>query len=79
MLTTKQRAVFTFLRQRIIAGTCPTIREIGKQFKITSSNGVICHLNALKSKGYITWTPHKKRTIRLLRERPTCPHCGGEL
>ena len=78
-LTTKQRAVFTFLKRRIIAGTCPTIREIQKHFGFASPNGVRCHLEALKFKGYIELKSMQARSIRLLRERPTCPHCGGEL
>lgn len=35
-------------------GMPPTIREIGKHFEISSTNGTRWHLRTLEAKGYIT-------------------------
>jgi repressor LexA len=53
-LTDRQKAIYDFLL-RIIRekGFAPSIHEIGKQFKIASTNGVSDHLKALEKKGYI--------------------------
>ena len=51
-LTTRQREVYEFIRDKIRnRGYGPTVREIGGQFKISSPNGVMCHLKALEKKG----------------------------
>ena len=48
-LTKRQKAVFEFIREKITGrGYGPTVREIGEQFKISSPNGVMCHLKALE-------------------------------
>jgi SOS-response transcriptional repressor LexA len=53
-LTKKQRAIYEFIRGYIARhGFPPVIREIGEEMGISSPNGVICHLKALKAKGYI--------------------------
>src|SRR6266511_3952800 len=53
-LTVRQKAIYDFLlktiREKCFA---PSIPEIGKQFKIASTNGVSDHLKALEQKGYI--------------------------
>lgn len=33
----------------------PSIRDIAGAFGITSPNGVVCHLLALRSKGWLLW------------------------
>ena len=48
-------------------GYCPTLREIGKHFGITSTNGVNDHLWALERKGYIRRTETKSRSIEVIR------------
>jgi repressor LexA len=54
MLTQKQRAVLEFIQDQIVTrGHPPTVREIGKQFRISSTNGVRTHLTALIKKGYL--------------------------
>ena len=65
-LTTRQRQIFNFVRDRIYGGVPPSVREIGAEFGINSPNGVICHLKALRKKGYIEWDEHQARTIRLV-------------
>lgn len=51
-LTTRQAAVFDFIKDKVQSrGYGPTVREIGEHFKISSPNGVMCHLRALEKKG----------------------------
>jgi repressor LexA len=53
-LTTRQKAIYDFLVKTIREkGFAPSIHEIGRQFKIASTNGVSDHLKALERKGYI--------------------------
>jgi len=65
-LTKRQALVMDFIAQRIDAcGYPPTIREIGRAFGITSTNGVADHIKALARKGYLTHEEGKSRTLRL--------------
>jgi repressor LexA len=53
-LTDRQKAIYDFLVKTIRErGFAPSIAEIGRQFKIVSTNGVSDHLKALERKGYI--------------------------
>lgn len=53
-LTSRQKAIYDFLLKTIREkGFAPSIAEIGKRFKIASTNGVFDHLKALEKKGYI--------------------------
>jgi repressor LexA len=53
-LTTKQREILEYiLEYKDRVGYPPSIREIGKDFKIGSLRGVTVHLDALERKGYI--------------------------
>ena len=53
-LTDTQRQIFDYIRDYIEKnGYPPAIRDIGDAFEIKSPNGVMCHLRALKKKGYI--------------------------
>ena len=66
MLTSRQREVFDFIREKITGrGYGPTVREIGDYFRISSPNGVMCHLKALEKKGLITREPNMSRAIQL--------------
>ncbi len=68
-LTKRQLAVYEFIRDKIRGrGYGPTVREIGKQFGISSPNGVMCHLKALERKGVITREPNMSRAIQLAAE-----------
>lgn len=70
-LTQRQREVYQFIREKIRhRGYGPTVREIGTQFKISSPNGVMCHLKALEKKGLITREPNMSRAITLATETP---------
>lgn len=53
-LTARQKAIYDFLLKTIREkGFAPSMHEIGRQFKIASTNGVSDHLKALEKKGYI--------------------------
>ena len=53
-LTEKQESVLSFVKEHISNhGSAPTIREIGKHMKISSTNGVRLHITALIKKGYL--------------------------
>ena len=68
-LTERQLAVYEFIRDKIRnRGYGPTVREIGKNFKIRSPNGVMCHLKALEKKQLITREPNMSRAIQLAAE-----------
>jgi len=68
-LTEKQQKVYEFIRNKIRnRGYGPTVREIGKHFRIRSPNGVMCHLKALEKKGLITREPNMSRAIQLAAE-----------
>jgi repressor LexA len=65
-LTSRQREVFDFIHDKITnRGYGPTVREIGDYFRISSPNGVMCHLKALEKKGLITREPNMSRAIQL--------------
>jgi len=68
-LTERQREIYEFLRDKIRnRGYGPTVREIGDQFRISSPNGVMCHLKALEKKGLISREPNMSRAIQLSAE-----------
>jgi repressor LexA len=53
-LTPRQKRIYDFIVGAIRDnGYAPSIPEIGKRFKITSTRGVFDHLKALENKGYI--------------------------
>jgi repressor LexA len=66
LLTPRQQQVYDFIREKIVArGFGPTVREIGDFLKISSPNGVVCHLKALERKGMIHRLANKSRAIEL--------------
>jgi repressor LexA len=69
-LTDKQRQVYEFIKEKIESrGYGPTVREIGDAFDIRSPNGVMCHLNALVTKGFILRQGKSARAIQLADHR----------
>lgn len=67
-LTERQKEILEFLENRIkLYGIPPTIREVGKQFGIASTNGVRSILDALETKGYIRRKKLVARGIELLK------------
>ena len=65
-LTTIQRRVFNFVRDRLEAGrAAPTQREICQQFGWASPRAAACHLAAIIHKGWLAVEPGKARSLRL--------------
>jgi len=64
MLNERAREIHSFIqRYRREKGSAPTIREIGRQFEISSTNGVRYYLNLLEKAGYIRRTGGISRGI----------------
>lgn len=84
--TQRQREILKFIADRIRRGMPPTIREIGEQFGIGSTNGVNDHLKALERKEFLLRGETTARGLRItkagwreLGEHPrACPNCGWE-
>lgn len=69
-LTERQEEVFEFIRKRSEETRLPpTVREIGEQFHISSTNGVRSILGALIKKGYIKRSPRLSRGIELIEQQ----------
>lgn len=65
-LTKKQSQILDFIRKRIDeGGVAPTLREIGKAFGITSTNGVHQHVSSLIRKGYLKKGDYLARSLQL--------------
>lgn len=47
------------------AGFPPSTREMMDHFGFTAPNGIMCHLKALRKKGFLAWQPNLARTFRL--------------
>jgi len=63
-LTDRQREILTFiLKESEVRGFPPTIREIGEEMDIRSTNGVNDHLKALERKGYLTRGEQQSRSL----------------
>ena len=65
MLTKKQKDVLMFICKKVRSGLPPTIREIAKEFKFSSTGTVRDYLRALYKKGYILLLAKKSRAIEL--------------
>ncbi len=63
-LTDRQKEILQFIvRESEERGFPPTIREIGEQMDIKSTNGVNDHLKALERKGYLTRGEQQSRSL----------------
>lgn len=63
-LTDRQKEILSFiLRTSEERGFPPTIREIGEEMEIRSTNGVNDHLKALERKGYLTRGDQMSRSL----------------
>lgn len=64
-LTPRQRQILDYITESIqTRGYPPTIREIGDEMGIKSTNGVNDHLKALERKGHLTRDDLKSRAMR---------------
>lgn len=67
-LTNRQNEILQYIEVQISEhGYPPTIREIGANFGIRSTNGVNDHIQALCRKGYLTHREQKSRSLQLTR------------
>lgn len=67
ILTEKQRGILDYIYKMVkTTGYPPTIRQIGTEFGISSTNGVRAHLRALQKKEFIKRTAYTSRGIELL-------------
>lgn len=65
-LTARQRLVLECIAAAVARdGWPPTLREIGDELGIRSTNGVNDHLRALERKGYVARRSGRARTLRL--------------
>jgi repressor LexA len=72
-LTSRQAQILTFIEKRVVeAGFPPTLREIGEELGIRSTNAVSDHLKALERKGYLSRHDNRSRGL-------TLKHPEGEL
>lgn len=63
-LTERQREILSFIvKETETRGFPPTIREIGEQMDIRSTNGVNDHLKALERKGYLNRGEQQSRSL----------------
>jgi repressor LexA len=63
-LTDRQRQILDFIvKETEMRGFPPTIREIGEDMDIRSTNGVNDHLKALERKGYLTRGEQQSRSL----------------
>lgn len=73
-LTKKQQAIYNYILKHIeTKGFPPAIRDICGEFGISSPNGVMCHLKALESKGYIHRVQKHKNNKRAQARGITIP------
>ncbi len=67
----KKQSIYEFIRNEIATnGLPPTIREIGRRFGISSTNGVRYFLRKLEEEGLIVRTKQKARGIKILEPIP---------
>jgi repressor LexA len=63
-LTDRQREILNFIvKESEVRGFPPTIREIGEEMDIRSTNGVNDHLKALERKGYLLRGEQQSRSL----------------
>lgn len=63
-ITDRQKEILTFIQRTTEErGFPPTIREIGEQMDIRSTNGVNDHLKALERKGFLTRGEQQSRSL----------------
>ena len=68
VLTDRQQEILDYIRRHIEEnGYPPTVREIGSEFGIRSTNGVADHLKSLERKGYLSRGSLKSRALRPLQ------------
>ncbi|MFB6291007.1 MAG: transcriptional repressor LexA [Candidatus Bipolaricaulia bacterium] len=78
-LTRRQYDILEFVHETIEEKSRPpTIREIGREFSISSTKGVSDHLSALEKKGWIERIEGQARGIRPVKEKTERLFSGRE-
>jgi len=73
-LTDRQEEILIFIKEFLSQnGYPPTLRQIGKQFSISSTFGVKRHLDALEKKGYLNIESNASRGISIIRNDDDFP------
>ncbi len=68
-LTDKQKQMLTWISEAVeTSGEAPTVRELQAKLGCAAPMGVVSHLNALESKGYIRRAPGKARGIMVVAD-----------
>lgn len=68
-LTDKQKQMLAWISEAVeISGEAPTVRELQAKLGCAAPMGVVAHLNALESKGYIRRAPGKARGIMVVAD-----------
>lgn len=68
-LTEKQKKMLNWIKESVdLMGQAPTVRELQMKLGCSSPMGVVAHLNALESKGYIRKVEGKARGIVLVSD-----------
>ena len=63
-ITPRQREIFRWIREyHAHERMGPSVRDVMKQFKIASPNGVVCHIRALVAKGWLQRRPMIARSF----------------
>lgn len=62
----QQRVLDRIVKYQARHGFPPSLRDLCKSLRIGSTNGIVCHLDALETKGYIARQANESRAIRLL-------------
>ncbi len=64
-LTRRQREVFEFIRDSILNGNTPTVREVAEHFGFRSPLSAKLHIDALVRKGYLRKRPFLSRGLEI--------------
>lgn len=68
-LSKRQVEALDYIRRHLTQhGYAPSLREIMGAMRITSPNGVVCHIRALAEKGYIKFDKSTARSLRLVED-----------
>ncbi len=71
-VTERQHAIYSYIKEFILLNKFPpTVREIGEEFGIKSTNGVREALISLEKKGLIKKSSRQARSIELLQSTPS--------
>ena len=66
-LTARQKQILEFIqRKQDSERLTPTLREIAAQFRFSSPNAALCHVQALLAKGFLKSLPGRARTLQVV-------------